>query len=142
MDLDLDYEERTTGMLIGRQAALADWRFKKEQREFEKQIKSLRAVKWNREHPERRKEIANRYARKPEVVAHQTAASTARKRRLRQKKRLTNGAPVYRCRECGAEWCRTPWVRGPPGEFCTEACRQRFRYQERTPGARRIRRRR
>jgi hypothetical protein len=140
-DLDMDYEERRGGMLIGRQAALADWRFRKEQREFEKQIKTLRAAKWNQEHPERRKEIANTYARKPEVVQRQARTSTARRHRARAKARVA-GARVYRCKECGAEWCSAPWTRGLAGrgEFCGDACRQRYRYQEKTPGARRIRR--
>lgn len=94
---------------------------------------SLRAVKWNREHPERRREIANRYARKPEVVERHSKASTRRRRAQRQARRLAGQAEVYRCQGCGAEWCPAPWTRGMAGrgQFCTETCRQRQRYRER-----------
>lgn len=138
-ELDMDYEDRRSGMLIGRQAALADWSFRKEQRAFERQIKSLRAVKWNREHPESKRAHNQKWwaRRPPEKKASDLAA---KKRRRRAATAAT--AKVYRCRECGAEWCPAPWARGLAGrgEFCGNACRQRWRYQEKTPGARRIRR--
>lgn len=93
----------------------------------------VRAVRWNREHPERRREIANAYARKPEARAR--ANELARQRRARKPR------PVLACLECGARFVK----RGRPGgtvpEFCRDACRQRYRYQQRTPGARRTKRR-
>lgn len=93
---------------------------------------SLRATAWNRAHPERRREIAGRYARKPEIVERHARASTRRRRAQRHAARMAGQAEVYRCKGCGAEWCPAPWARGLSGRgaFCTDACRQRRRYRE------------
>lgn len=141
--LPIDFEDAQSGFLVGHAAKLADWRFRKEQEEFNRLVNVLRAKKWDLEHPERRRERANRYARKPEVVVRQTAATTARRRKQRHAERLAKGGEVFRCLECRAEWCPAPWARGLAGRgrFCSAACYERERYQRLTPGARRIRRR-
>lgn len=93
----------------------------------------LRAAKWSRENPQRRKEIANRYARRPEVRERQNE----RARQLRAVKPIR----VLVCLECGGWFIKAGRKGGTVPEFCRDACRARYRYQRRTPGARRIRRR-
>lgn len=92
-----------------------------------------RATRWNREHPERRREIQRRYWSKPEVRARQNEQARAR--------RATKPAPVLVCRECRCQFVKRGRRGGTIPEFCRDACRQRFRYQQRTPDARRIARR-
>lgn len=92
-----------------------------------KLVASLRAMKWNRAHPERRREIAQRYWSRAEVK--ERAARQARERRAKKPKQ------VIVCGECRVTFDRR---RGPVPKFCSERCRQRHAYQRRTPGARRI----
>jgi hypothetical protein len=134
-ELDLDYTERA-GFLTGKSAKLADWHFKKEQAEFTRQVAVLRAKKWAAENPEKRRENANRYASKPEARARSLALAKARRR---EKVDPT----VHTCAECGVQWCRMPGTRGRAGagKFCRNASYARPSYQEKTPGARRVKRR-
>jgi hypothetical protein len=105
-------------------------------------VNRLRAAKWSREartdpHKRALKKAAQaRYNAKPEAKA----AALARQKRARAEAFKRNPV-VFTCAECGATWCRAPWTRGVPPSFCGDACRNRARYQERTPGARRIQRR-
>lgn len=48
-NLDLDFRE-LDGFMFGKEAALADWRFRKEQKEFAQLVDKLRSRKWKREH--------------------------------------------------------------------------------------------
>lgn len=129
-DLDLDFNEIESGMMSGKAAAIADWRFRKEARDFNRQIACLRASKWNREHPERRREIMKAHNAKPERRA---AQNECHRRRRAAKPRET-----FVCAECGQTKERAR--KGPPPKFCGSACYQRAAYQARTPGARRIKR--
>lgn len=107
---------------------------------FAKLCASLRATKWNREHPERRAEIQSAYNAKPERKARHLAS--ARKRRAARMAALA--AQVLVCAECGDQFRRKVTrgrFFGPSPKFCGEACAQRAHYQVKTPGARRIKRR-
>lgn len=121
------------GFQVGRAAALADWHFRKEQKAFRKLCRLLYLRSYVEAHREQRRDICRRYANKADVKAR--ANERARARRARKPR------PVLVCKECEARFTK----RGRPGgtvpEFCRDACRQRYRYQERTPGARRIKRR-
>lgn len=107
---------------------------------FAKLCASLRATKWNREHPDRRAEIQSAYNAKPERKARHLAS--ARKRRARRMANLA--ARVIACAECGDQFRRKVTrgrFFGPAPKFCGESCAQRAYYQAKTPGARRIKRR-
>jgi hypothetical protein len=119
-------------MLVGKQASLADWRFQKEQREFAVIVNRLRALKWQREAlQDEAKAMTLRqrklnYALRPEVKARQN--ELARKRRKRVRLALLRA--VQTCVACGVEWSLVPWLRRVYiRDFCTESCRQRYRYR-------------
>lgn len=124
----LDYSERA-GFLTGKSARLADWQHNREAAKFARLVAVLRTAKWNREHPERRREIARTYAAKPEVKARASA---------RQKAKRAKPPEQCVCAECGETFVRAK--AGPRPKWCGDACRQRAAYQARTPGARRIKR--
>jgi hypothetical protein len=125
-ELDLDYSERA-GFMTGKSAAIADWRHRKEVRDFGALVNRLRVIKWQRENAEKHHAKQLRYALKAEVKARYNA--NARKRRAAK--------PIEQlvCEECREPFPRAR--RGPRPRFCGDACRQRATYQARTPGARR-----
>jgi hypothetical protein len=51
-ELDLDYSERA-GFMTGKSAAIADWRHRKEVRDFGALVNRLRVLKWQRENAEK-----------------------------------------------------------------------------------------
>lgn len=122
------------GTLSPKDNALAEWRARKEAASFDLLISRLRARKWQRENPEKRAEKSKRYYLRSGKQAQLAAA------KLRRLEAYRRNPVVCSCRECGTTWCRVPPLRGPDPEFCGDACRQRYRYQGRTPGARRIKR--
>lgn len=107
--LDLDYEDMKSGFAVGKAAAMAEWSFRKELREFAPIVNRLRVLKWQRENPEKRRANANRYAAKPGNV--ERSLRLARKRRA--DRRRAEGQ-VFTCQleDCGAQFCRVPGVRG------------------------------
>lgn len=137
--IDLDYADASSGMLVGRWARIADWAFRKEQRETEALIQRMRVRKWALDNPERRRANARRFAAKPGVMTRYNEAK--RRRREEAWRKL---ARVFICAECSIQWCRVPWGRkhgGPTPKFCSGACSQRNGYQRKTPKARRTKRR-
>lgn len=135
-----DFDEVDGGMLVGRAAALAEWRHRKEKDEFRRLVASLSATKWAKENPERRKANALRFWRKywPRVKDRENA-----KDRARRLETYKANPTVYRCQECGAEFCRAPWYRTRSGvkpSFCTHACWSRHRYHRSHPEAKYIKR--
>jgi hypothetical protein len=142
LDLPRDENGRVVGYLVGKAAKLADWHHKKDKESFKALCARLRTAKWQREaktDPRKKKLKAakhRRYNAKPENKARQLAGQ--KRRRLEAYKR---NPTIFTCVECGAVWCRAPWVRGVPPRFCGSACRLRWKYQARTKGARRIKRR-
>lgn len=131
---DLDYSERD-GFMVGRTAAIADWRHEKEQREFSAYCKRLYLERWRKANPAKVAAYNRAWWSKPAVRAR----CNERRKRARRKQDATE----HVCPECQVSFCfyRAPWVGGPRSKFCSSACYQRDRYQQRTPGARRIRRR-
>ena len=101
---------------------------------FTRKVAVLRAVKWNREHRERHREHANRYALKPENSKR--SIDNARERRHRQHRKE---AKVYTCAadDCRLQWCLVPWARcgGRAMRFCSQACCARAKYRRTHPGA-------
>lgn len=86
--------------------------------DFDKRVAVLRAKKWAKEHPERRKAIALRYMHKPEVKARQLKQQKARRH-----DRIKAGA-VYTCqwKRCGVQWCQLPWAaKGPRKLYCCDS---------------------
>lgn len=144
-DLHAELGYRTAGQ---REVSLREWfslRGSAEEplptpKAFERKIAVLRAVKWQRENPERRKAIANRYARKPENAKHSIDLARERRHRARRE-----AAEVITCAtaDCGAQFCLVPWAKrcGLPPRFCSVACQARHRYRELHPDAKPRRRR-
>lgn len=129
MRLHLDHNDIKTGFAVGKAAAIADWAFRKEVRDFAAVVNRLRALKWQRDNPKRRKANANRYAAKPDVVARSLELS----RRRRAARHRAEGK-VFTCQleHCGAQFCRVPGMRGmgmhprfcTPGHYATWYDRQ------------------
>lgn len=128
--IPVDYEDLKSGFQSGKAAALADWAFRKEQAEFVKVVNRLRVRKWAKENPEKRRAIANRYARKP-GVSDRTTLLSKRRRHERHRK----AGKVIVCAECRAAFCEVKPRRGLPRRFCTANCDARFRYHAKHPNA-------
>jgi hypothetical protein len=105
----IDGEDMKSGYTVGKAAAIAEWQFRKEVRDFVPVVNRLRVAKWQRENPERRRANANRYAAKPSVRARML--ELARKRTL---ERHRAEGKVFTCEleHCRAQFCRVPGVRG------------------------------
>jgi len=86
--IEIDFNDLDTGFMIGRAAAMADWAFKKEQREFETLIANLRAANWRREHLERSRAIQKKYRSTPKAKARakQLDREDPERRRAKQRK--------------------------------------------------------
>lgn len=108
------------GFLVGKAAALADWSFKKEKKEFGKLVNRLRAKKWAKEN----REHVNAYHRERNKLPKMKAARSIWKKRRRIRNHRKN-APVIVCENaaCGAAFCRIrPW-KGQKPRYCSNACR-------------------
>lgn len=102
------YTERN-GFLVGKSAALADWRHRKEEREFEALCVRLRQ---------------RNYLRRPEVAAHRNAVR--RDRRMQQHR-----ATVHSCAQCEAQFCRLT-IAGHAPTYCSPDCRLASRRDRRS----------
>lgn len=116
----LDYSERA-GFMVGRTAAIADWRHRKEREEFRAYCKRLYLKRWRLANRDKAAVYNRRWHTKPEIQAR----LRDRKRQARQRQDTT----VHACAECRVEFCwyRASWVSGPRSEFCRSACYQRAR---------------
>ncbi len=131
---DLDFEDVKTGFMTGKTAALADWSFRKEQKEFNRTVATLRATKWNKEHLDAHRAHARKYAARPDIVA---ASVKAARERRHAKHREEARVFVYAAPDCRVEFCRLPGtVKGIPPKWCREACYLRTQRKEkgRKPG--------
>jgi hypothetical protein len=127
--LDLDHDDIKSGFAVGKAARMADWAFRRELREGEVVINRLRALKWQRENPDKRRVNANRYAAKPD-----NAERSLKLARARRAARHRAEGQVFTCQlaHCGAQFCRVPGVRGmglhprfcTPGHYATWRKRQ------------------
>ncbi len=101
------------GFLVGKQARISEWSAKKEKQQTDKLVATLRATKWNRAHPDRKRQLARECHRR-----HKDEYN-ARKRDHDRK------AP--RTRAC--DWCGQPYElpyphpRGGIKRTCSAACR-------------------
>lgn len=113
------------GMLVGKDAALADWRFKKENEEFERLCATLRAKKWAKENLERARELRRKNGKKPATMAYR--ATWKREKRLKAHRAL----PPIACLHCAAAFCVIrPMVRRRP-VYCSPSCVLAARRQRR-----------
>lgn len=122
----VDYEEMKSGFQSGKAAALADWSFRKEQREFAVLVNRLRALKWAKENPVRATARTRVYQAKPGVRQHMNAMQNKRRRAAwRAVERAVT------CRGCGVAFCPLP-KKGIARAFCTDRCKNashsRLRY--------------
>ena len=148
-DIDVDYSERA-GFLTGKSAAIAEWRFRKEQGDpkFRQLVWRLQAKKywaakspdrkariyayrrqWAKEHPER--------VRAMMVRAHRKFRSDPRNReheaRQKREKRAVGSqarraATVYTCVVCGAQWSPVGRIPTRPPIYNSLSCRNRVQY--------------
>lgn len=130
LDLPRDENGRVVGYAIGREANLRDWIHRKEQASFEALCARLRARRWRisaKTDPRRGallKATQRRY-----YDAHKAEYMEAQRKRRAKKYRA---APVIRtCKECGATWCRVPWLRRDRADFCSRACKAKWNYWHR-----------
>jgi len=150
---DLEFEEVKTGFAVGKAAAMAEWSFRKEKRDFAVIVKRLlnkryfanprvavenrrRSRAWALANPGKRKVIANRYAAKPAVRQRQLAQQKAR---LAAKRRSEGKVFVCKLEGCGAEFCRLPGIRGMgmhPG-FCMPTHYSQWYYRHKRTEAQR-----
>ena len=124
---ELDDEGMPDGWQMGRAARIADWKFRKEQEEFEElcrvlqhrksslaYLEKLRSTSEGREHLRR---IHRRYRQRHH----------ARLRQMERQRRLAAyqaDPPVCTCRECQVTWC--PLYGTPRSSFCSKRCRNRW----------------
>lgn len=116
-----------------RELGLREWMFNRENRGFAALVNRLRVRKWLAEvraeggaRLERVRASARRYAAKKRAEDKAGACAAERARRQAKYKASPH---VFTCTECGATWCKAPWIRGPQPTFCGTACYQRARYR-------------
>lgn len=114
--LPFDDEGKIDGFQFGgRQRAIAEWREKKEQKEFKSLCHRLYQANYQRRY----------YHEKPGVKE----ASQARLRKMRRQL-----APVRTCINCGSTWVNVPGLCGgrgkPPTRYCSRKCRIQWHNKE------------
>lgn len=93
-----------------RSAAIADWSFRREQRDFAKLCNRLRVRRWYKRHPEKKRESLRAWrARNPELVR-------AAKRRHYAKRKLRFGKA--KCDRCGETFQK----KRQRSRFCSQKC--------------------
>lgn len=105
------------GFLVGRQAALADWRFKKENEGFEKLVATLRVEKWRNANLEHAREWGRTNGKRPEVHAYRMGWKRAK--RLQEHRK----APPLTCKRCRVEFCLLRPHKGQEPAYCSSPCR-------------------
>jgi len=123
--LALDHDDVKHGFMVGRAARLADWAFKKEQREFAVVIGRLRAKRWAEQNYERSLANRRRWAR-----AHRDAETS----RVKNWRHTRTKSKVFTCASpgCDVQWCRVPFGRMRGNirpKYCSKQCFNRARYR-------------
>jgi hypothetical protein len=130
--LDLTYDEdgRVVGYSIGgtRGYGIEEWKRKKDDERFAKQAAVWRARKWQLANPERTREKRLEWWRKQPRDAKRAAVLVENERR---RERYRADPLVFECAECGAVWCKAPWIRGPRPKSCGVRCQSRLRARAR-----------
>lgn len=127
-DLHAELGYRTAGH---REVSLREWfslRGEKDEplptpKAFAVAVNRLRALKWARENRERHYANIARYQAQPRVRARSNEKQTERRR----ERYGARPDVLFSCEECGVQWCKTPWVRGPRRRFCGQNCQKRAR---------------
>ncbi len=125
---ELGYREASA-----RDVRMSDWLARKDDAEFAALCNRRHVAKWLREiravggirlarFLKSKRDWQNaRRAADAEAARRRDRAARAKKYKL---------APVtFTCAECGATWCKVPWVRGLSPRFCGQNCWQRDRYR-------------
>lgn len=124
-----DIRDEETGQIIGfqvgRAAALSDWKFRQEQREFDRLVKRLldRNAKQN---PKRQQQLRDSVAR---WRAKNPGYQSARRERLRAK-----FPRFHTCERCGLRQRLEKGRRGKGRRFCSDECRVRHHSLKRNQG--------
>lgn len=114
-DLDLDYTERA-GFMVGRTAAIAEWRHRKEVGDFERLCSKLYQRKWARMKRQRAPEAMRAYQRGWRARnAERLRESERRRMAARRKPRF------ILCASCGTKVRAIRVMR-----FCSTKCRNHF----------------
>jgi hypothetical protein len=137
-DLHAELGYRTAGQ---REIAMREWYSLQGERgeplatprAFESAVAVLRAKRWAKNNPERKREISRSWAHR------NAAAKVAQVKRWRHKKTREK---VFVCAtpDCNVSWCRVPFgrLRGNMRQkFCSPSCRDRAKYLRTHPTARR-----
>jgi ribosomal protein L44E len=115
--------EYVEGVIAGKAFSIREWQIRREKREFAELVEVLRVAQWRRAHPELVAEYNRRTNARPGVRERNEAL-----RKQRRAKHYRKNPLVFSCQQCGSQWCKAPWIRGPHPEFCDENCRYRYRY--------------
>lgn len=127
------------GMLVGRAAALSDWAFRKEQREFAQIVQRLqnrnyarriRALPAGSRQRENLRAQQKKAAQKYNASVAGQAVKQAWQNRTRRAKAAKRPRKVSECRNCGAHLVAHP-IAKIPRAYCNSACRQRWALTQR-----------
>lgn len=113
-DLELDYSERA-GFMVGKTAAMADWKFRKDEKAFTRLVATIRATNWNRANSVRRKVIALGYWNRNKERLN--AAKRVKARRAPRSRKCDMCPVVYEL--------PYPHPRGRVRRVCSDECRRR-----------------
>lgn len=105
------------GFLVGRQAALQDWRFRQENKGFDALVNRLRVRKWQRENRDRVNAWHRANNQRPEVKARH-----ARHKRDRRARAHKAAAPLT-CARCRVEFQLARVKTGHAPTYCSRDCR-------------------
>lgn len=140
--IDVDLGELAEGYQFdGRARAIAQWRERKEAREFEAMCNVLRVKKWRREvfaeageRLARLRESGREKMRKRRAAMSAAERDELNARQREERERAWKSSPaIYTCKTCGTQWCPLPHVRrGRAGEFCCKRCANKWRRPAKT----------
>jgi hypothetical protein len=114
-ELDIDYSERA-GFLTGKALALADWRHRKDKREFDVLQARLSARRW----------LMRVYAEGGEKLERVRELARKRANARKERRRLKRRGRVLTCGWCGAQWCPLP--RAPGAAAIAKSCSARCQH--------------
>lgn len=148
--LDVDYSERS-GFLTGRNAAIQDWKFRKEQQEgdFKRLIWRLQAKKYWASKPEERKALIRAYREQWRKKHADRANASSRKSKARRRKdpaawraeldakkearaverQARRAATIYTCAQCGSQWSPVGRIPARAPKYCDHPCAAKANYQ-------------
>lgn len=117
---DLDFTE-LDGFQFEKERRIAEWRARKDKREFQKLCRRLMTARWRRGLSDERR---------AEYLAKARADMGRRYKAKQAEKHARDRSRVLVCQECGVEFQRLPGTTGPKPKFCTMRCYQRQYHRE------------